>query len=359
MKADIPYYRFLKLSLMTAPLFGMLGAVPAFAMERPEYGRILSGFAMVVGLSLLYWALNILLLRIVAGYSFSGLNSLRYLISIVISTLAGVLIFHWFFTNMKPPEPGSFPAGMLNRFPRPGSGPRLSMPAIQALSINIIILVLIEMIMLKVRKQQIEHENDRLRLTNLEARHNQLKQQLHPHFLFNSLNTLKSLIKKKPDLAEDYLIRLSDLLRFSIYANTEEVVPVAKELELCINYLHMQQVRFGEALTFSIDVSDTLQSGGKLPVYSIQLLAENAIKHNTLTREQPLHIRIKGENGTGRITVSNNMQPKLSIEDGNGVGLSNLAERYRLLGKPGLEISRGQGEFSVTIKVLTDEHPDN
>ena len=137
MKADIPYYRFLKLALMTAPLFGMLGAVPAFAMERPEYGRILSGFAMVVGLSLLYWALNILLLRIVAGYSFSGLNSLRYLISIVISTLAGVLIFHWFFTNMKPPEPGSFPAGMLNRFPRPGSGPRLSMPAIQALSINI------------------------------------------------------------------------------------------------------------------------------------------------------------------------------------------------------------------------------
>ena len=181
---------------MTAPLFGMLGAVPAFAMDRPEYSRILSGFAMVVGLSLLYWALNILLLRIVAGYSFSGLNSLRYLISIAVSTLAGVLIFHWFFTNMKPPDPANFPPGIRIRFPQPGGGLRLSMPAIQALSINIIILVLIEMIMLKVRKQQIEHENDRLRLTNLEARHYQLKQQLHPHFLFNSLNTLKSLIKK-------------------------------------------------------------------------------------------------------------------------------------------------------------------
>ncbi len=344
---------------MTAPLFGILGAVPAFAMDRPQYDRIVSGFAMVLGLSLLFWALNIILLRVFAGSKFPGNTVLRYLISIFISTLAAVLIFHWFFTNMKPPEPVNFPNTIPIRFPRPGSGPRLSMPAIQALSINIIILVLVEMIMLKVRKQVIEHENDRLRLANLEARHQQLKQQLHPHFLFNSLNTLKTLIKKKPDQAEDYLMKLSDLLRFSIYANNEEVVPVEKELELCINYLQMQQVRFGAALAFSFDIPESLKATGKLPVYSIQLLAENAIKHNTLTLQQPLHIRISGDNGSGKITVSNNMQPKLSIEDGNGVGLSNLAERYRLLGKAGLEISRGQGEFSVTIKLIEDENSDN
>lgn len=337
---------------MTAPLFGILGAVPAFAMDRPEYGRILSSFAMVVGLSLLFWILNILLLRLFAGLSFRGKTLLRYLASICLSTLAGVLAFHWFFTNMKPPDPASFPPEMLIRVLRPNTGPRLSMPAIQALSINIIILVLVELIILKVRKQQVEHENDRLRLANLEARHSQLKQQLHPHFLFNSLNTLKTLIKKKPDQAEDYLLKLSDLLRFSIYANKEEVVPVEKELELCINYLHMQQVRFGEALQYSIHLPDHMKSTGNLPVYSIQLLAENAIKHNTLTSQQPLHIRISGNTGTGKIKVSNNMQSKLIIEDGNGVGLSNLAERYRLLGNAGLEISREQGEFSVTIKVL-------
>jgi two-component system, LytTR family, sensor kinase len=293
-----------------------------------------------------------LLLRLFSGMYFRGNTLLRYFASICISTLAGVLAFHWFFISMKPPDPGSLPPDMLIRFPRPDKGLRLSMPAIQALSINIIILVLVELIILKVRKQQVEHENDRLRLANLEARHNQLKQQLHPHFLFNSLNTLKTLIKKKPDQAEDYLMKLSDLLRFSIYANKEEVVPVEKELELCINYLHMQQVRFGEALQYSIHLPERIKSSGYLPVYSIQLLAENAIKHNTLTTQHPLHIRIVGDTGTGKISVSNNMQPKLSIEDGNGVGLSNLAERYRLLGNAGLEISRGQGEFSVTIKVL-------
>lgn len=337
---------------MTAPLFGILGAVPAFAMDRPEYERLVNGFLLVVGLSLLYWGMNILLLWIFAGTSFRGKTQLRYLISITISTLAGVLIFHWFFTNSKPPVPANLPSELLMRFKNPNRGPRLSMPAIQALSINIIILVLVEMIILKVRKQQIEHENDRLRLTNLEARHNQLKQQLHPHFLFNSLNTLKTLISRKPEQAEDYLIRLSDLLRFSIYANKEEVVTVEKELELCINYLHMQQVRFGEALQYSIHVPDPMKSTGKVPVYSIQLLVENAIKHNSFTIQQPLHIEISADQLTGRIRVKNNLQQKLTIEDGNGVGLSNLTERYRLLGKAGLEISRGQGEFAVTIKVL-------
>lgn len=337
---------------MTAPLFGILGAVPAFAMDRPEYERLLNGFLLVVGLSLLYWGMNILLLWIFAGTSFRGKTQLRYLISITISTLVGVLIFHWFFTNIKPPAPANLPPELLMRLRNTNRGPRLSMPAIQALSINIIILVLVEMIILKVRKQQIEHENDRLRLANLEARHNQLKQQLHPHFLFNSLNTLKTLISRKPEQAEDYLIRLSDLLRFSIYANKEEVVTVEKELELCINYLHMQQVRFGEALQYTIHVPDPMKSTSKVPVYSIQLLVENAIKHNSFTVQQPLQIDISADQLTERIRVKNNLQQKLTIEDGNGVGLSNLFERYRLLGKAGLELSRGQDEFSVTIKVL-------
>jgi two-component system, LytTR family, sensor kinase len=359
MKEDIPYLRLIKLALMTAPLFGILGAVPAFAMDRPEYARIISSFAMVVVLSLFYWAMNILLLRIFAGVTVQGKTLIRYTISILLSILAGVLVFHWFFMNMKPPVQIQFPNNLPVPFPRPGTGPRLSMPAIQAMSINIIILVLVEMIILKVRKQKIEYENDRLRLTNLEARHSQLKQQLHPHFLFNSLNTLKSLIRKEPGLAEDYLVKLSDLLRFSIYANKEEVVPVDKELELCIHYLHMQQVRFGEALSFNISIPSSFSQSGQLPVYSIQLLAENAIKHNTLTRQQPLHIRISGDNLTGKITVSNNLQPKLTVENGNGVGLSNLAERYRLLGKGELEIRRTQQQFSVTIKVLSDEHSNN
>ena len=267
-----------------------------------------------------------------------------------------MLIFYWFFDKVRPaiPVPATFTPEIIIQLdaPAPVTTPPISMPTIQALSINIIILVLLEMTILKLRKQQVEHENDLLRLANLEASPNQLKQQLHPHFLFNTLNTLKTLIHKKPEQAEDYLIRLSDLLRFSIYANKEEVVSVDKELELCVNYLQMQRVRFGDALNFEIHIPETILSNGNLPVYSIQLLAENAIKHNSLTTEQPLQIRISGDSTMSRITVENNLQPRRSIEAGNGVGLSNLAERYRLLGKSGPEISRGQGKFSVTLNLV-------
>lgn len=352
MQQDIPYLRLAKLAIMTAPLFGILGAVPAFEMDIPGHSRIASGFLLLLGISLLYWFMNILLLLLFSRAGFRGTLFLRYGISITLSIIAGMLIFHWYFISKPLPVSTQLPTVVFMVEPLPLRGPRLSMPAIQALSINIIILVLLEMTMLKIRKQQVEHENDRLRLANLEARHNQLKQQLHPHFLFNSLNTLKTLIHKKPEVAEEYLIRLSDLLRFSIYANKEEVVAVNKELELCINYLQMQRVRFGNALDFEITVTEPIRSTGKLPVYSIQLLVENAIKHNSLTTQQPLYIRISGDNIIGRITVRNNLQPRLSVEDGNGVGLSNLAERYRLLGKPGPEIIREDGEFSVTLKVI-------
>ena len=102
MKEDIPYLRLSKLALMTAPLFGILGAVPAFTMDRPEYDRLVNGFLLVVGISLLFWGMNILLLWIFGRTSFSGNTIVRYLISISISIFAGLLIFKWFFASVKP-----------------------------------------------------------------------------------------------------------------------------------------------------------------------------------------------------------------------------------------------------------------
>jgi sensor histidine kinase YesM len=177
-----------------------------------------------------------------------------------------LLLFEYICRNNRPPLPANIQQLLDQQMPRPGKSGRYLMPAIQALSINIISLVLTELILLRNRKEKIETENARLRLANLEARHNQLKQQLHPHFLFNSLNTLKALIRKTPEQAEDYLVRLADLLRFSIYANKEES---NREKEIiCVNYLNMQQVRFGAALDYRIK-SDNILHTGLLPVYSV------------------------------------------------------------------------------------------
>lgn len=356
MKEEIPYYKLMKLAIITAPLFGILGAAPAFAMNRTEFSRITNSFLTVTLITFLFWLLNILLLRLSSGLTFKEKNWIRYSLSILLGVVLVFILFQYILPNNRPPAPKQLnPPVPFRPFP----AGRFMMPVIQSLSINIIILVLTELIILKGRKQKIETENTQLHLANLEAKHNQLKQQLHPHFLFNSLNTLKSLIKKSPLQAEEYLVKLSDLLRFSIYANRQDVVSLEKELELCINYLNMQKVRFNDALNVETDIPQILLQTGTVPVYSIQLLVENAIKHNSLTTQQPLHIKITGSKENSTISVSNNLQPKITIEDGNGVGLSNLSERYRLLGYKSIDMNKENGKFTVTIKVLNNESSDN
>jgi LytS/YehU family sensor histidine kinase len=237
-------------------------------------------------------------------------------------------------------------------FPRPI---RFLMPLIQMMSINLVIIFLLENLVLRDKKRMIEEENSTLRIFNLEAKHSQLKQQLHPHFLFNSLSTLRSLIKRSPQQAEEYLEKLSELLRFSINSDSKTVVGLDEELERTEIYLTMQQVRFGNALDFTIDIPAEMQETGKVPVYSVQLLAENAIKHNALTASRPLKILITSGNEKDTISVENNIQPKLYVEEGHRIGLSNLVERYRLLNNREINIERTGEKFIVTIKVIDNE----
>ena len=100
-----------------------------------------------------------------------------------------------------------------------------------------------------------------------------LKQQIHPHFLFNSLNTLKALINKSPDDAEDYLIKLSDFLRVTVSTEYDNIVKIKDELKLCLDYLEMQKIRYGEALQFHIDIPEKIVQTGFVPVFSLQLLS--------------------------------------------------------------------------------------
>lgn len=227
-------------------------------------------------------------------------------------------------------------------------------PIVLGLSINMVILIILDLILIRGKQAGIEIENARLKLKNTEALNQQLKQQIHPHFLFNSLNTLKSLINNSPEAAEDYLVKLSDFLRTSISAGKDNVVKVSGELKLCLDYLAMQKIRYGGALQFIIDIPDEHLESGFIPVFSLQLLAENAIKHNALTNQTPLQIKIRYNDG--RIIVSNNMRKKVVSETSPGLGLINLAERYNILSGDEIIISNSEDQFSVSIKILTYEN---
>jgi sensor histidine kinase YesM len=129
-------------------------------------------------------------------------------------------------------------------------------------------------------------------------------------------------------------------------------VTVEEELALCRDYLEMQRIRFGEALQFSIEAA----AGGSLPVFAVQGLLENAMKHNILTKERPLTIRVLAEGG--KIRVSNNLQPREGVEKG-GLGLVNLRERYTAHGGGEVMVRQTDNEFLVEIPILHDEHRDH
>ncbi len=216
--------------------------------------------------------------------------------------------------------------------------------------VNTLIVLLQNYVILQEIKTRSDIENSLLKVANAESANQLLRQQIHPHFLFNALNILKSLYKIDPKQAEEYLVCLSDFLRASVSNNTAKVVPLKDEIKLCRGYLRMQQIRFGAALTCDIAVPEPIQESRFVPSFSIQPLLENAIKHNELTEEQPLRIEIHVQDDW--IIVSNTLQPKTISEGASGSGLANLSERYRILSGDELRIEANDSTFSVNIKLL-------
>lgn len=215
---------------------------------------------------------------------------------------------------------------------------------------NTFVLIVHNHITLLHAKNDAELENARLKFANTEAINQLLRQQIHPHFLFNALNTLKSLIRRHPEKAEEYLIHLSDFLRASISKGHKDIISLRDEIKLSVDYLEMQKMRAGEALKFSIDIDQQALANRWLPAFSLQPLLENAIKHNVLTSEDPLYLDVIQEGDY--LKVVNNLQVKHQTEASTGSGLMNLSERYKMLTGEDILIEDDGRTFTVKIKIL-------
>ena len=225
-------------------------------------------------------------------------------------------------------------------------------PLFYAVVFNTISLISIELIISRYERSSMKIENAELKMMSIQAQHEKLKNQLHPHFLFNSLNALKTLIRRNPGLAESYLIKLSEFLRFSISHNEQNIVPLHVELKFALYYLEMQKIRFRDSLSYQVDETLNNMKDAMLPVFSLQLLLENAIKHNTMTNDEPLFINIRYVERDW-ILVENNLSLKLNIEPQSGLGLKNLSDRYLLLKEQDIEVKKDNNCFQVYIKILS------
>ena len=204
-----------------------------------------------------------------------------------------------------------------------------------------------------VRQQRIVVENEELRTESLRHQYESLKSQLNPHMLFNSLNTLQSLIRESPSRALDYTQELSQVLRYTLQDNDRPSVTLAEEMAFVEAYIYLMKMRYEENLLFRIDI-DERTKGLLLPPMSVQLLIENAIKHNEISNRNPLTISIRTD--ATMLEVSNRVQPKRVPPVGPGIGLDNLAKRYRLLWQQEIQISAEHGLFCVRLPLQPDNH---
>ncbi len=194
-----------------------------------------------------------------------------------------------------------------------------------------------------------EHYSKSIRLEKdtIEAQYNLLKAQINPHFLFNSLTSLMSLLEENTK-AEKYVHILSEYLRYVLMENTHEIVSLQQELMNVENYSFLQKIRFENNLQIHIHVADSVMQK-KIPPLVLQMLVENCIKHNVISSKQPLIIKI--ENDDTYITITNNIQKK-SIEPSTGTGIKNIEGRYQFLSAAPIKISKDAVSFSVSVPLL-------
>ncbi|MBN8823493.1 MULTISPECIES: sensor histidine kinase [unclassified Spirosoma] len=190
----------------------------------------------------------------------------------------------------------------------------------------------------------------RLKQLHMQQQMDVLKQQVNPHFLFNSLNSLLTLIGENPSQAEIFTEELSSVYRYVLRANEQDLTDLATELDFINSYTHLLKTRYGAGFQLTVQVDSRFQSF-QLPPLTLQLLVENAVKHNIVMKSRPLTVDIQTD-GLANLHVRNNIQKKKQGVVSNGVGLTNILAKYEMLGQPRPSVREETGQFVVALPLI-------
>ena len=197
--------------------------------------------------------------------------------------------------------------------------------------------------------QETELKKEKLEKEKATVQYDNLKNQLNPHFLFNSLTSLNALIFENPTLASEFLQQLSKVYRYVLENKDKTLVTLATEVKFVANYVHLLKARFDEGLEVNIEIDDMVSDKQILPV-TLQILIENAIKHNSTSKNTPLRINIYAQDGY--LVVKNNLQIKKVVENSNKQGLENLKNLYTYLIEKEIQIKQDSSSFAVMIPLI-------
>lgn len=333
--------------VMVSVFIGIISSIPRYviASKHIDFADALLFFITGFMVTILSWYTNFHLLNFKSGtdhktiklWSRIYLISFSVLISLITGFLFAVAIYHF-------SEPDTYYLDQYKTF-----GRLWLWATFRCELINGFIIIIKYTIDIAEEKQEVLLKNEVLLNENILARFEALKQQINPHFLFNSLNSLKSLIKADPQQSETFVMRLSDVYRYLLQHGQQQTVTLSEELEFIKSYLFLLESRFGESLKFSINIPDRYLSTF-IPPVSLQLLIENAIKHNIVSSGRPLAIHVFIQDSS--IAVVNNLQLKRSFEKSTGTGLGSISTRYRLLTGMEIEVKEKQGTFIVLLPII-------
>lgn len=196
-------------------------------------------------------------------------------------------------------------------------------------------------------------EKEELKKQNIVSQYEALKNQIDPHFFFNSLNTLSALIDEDKILSQKYIKNLSNIYRYVLDNNEDEISTVEDEIEFCKKYIFLQEIRFENCIKLKIDVDNTFINNKFILSLSLQIIIENIFKHNIISEEGPITIRIS--NTDKHLEISNNIFLKDKAIHSNKLGLNNIKSRYKFFTNENIIITEDKNIFSIKIPLLTRE----
>jgi len=223
---------------------------------------------------------------------------------------------------------------------------------IQPVSISLIISLVFYVFWFYKYRQENKVKEQKIIAGTASAKFDALKNQLDPHFLFNSLNVLTSLIEEDPYQAQKFTTSLSKVYRYVLEQKNKDLISVDEELKFAKTYVRLLKMRFEDSIVFEIPEQSSNPEAKIIPL-SLQLLLENAVKHNIVTSEKPLHIKVFEKDGM--LQVSNNLQEKQVVKKSSGVGLTNIQQRYGILTDRRVQITKTTSDFSVALPMLTKQ----
>ncbi|MGN7705184.1 sensor histidine kinase [Chryseobacterium sp. 22543] len=315
---------------------GILSSVPQLAYHEFNWKEAIVNSAITAAFSIIMWYANIYMLNRTAKRR----QQISYSRLMVVLAFGMIIMFGLAWIQQLILSHINF-------------GPVMLMVEVRGILINLVCYMSLTLLQNNYTGQQIQLELEKVKSDNLGAQYELLKQQINPHFLFNSLNTLKLMAETHDEETVDFIVKLSDFYRFTLESRKLDLISVQEEMKIVDAYLFLQKARFGEGIKFTNDLGKETDPT-LIPPFTLQLLVENCIKHNIVSQSKPLHIKIY--TADDQIVIENPIQRKMNTEDSLGVGLDNIKMRYKHLLEKEITINSDEKNFQIKLPLIHEYH---